>query len=242
MEFEDELGERLAAEAQERGLPGEGAGDFLGAGGGDDDGGRGRCRGGVRGSEGDDGTLVGYEVERLDRKTRKRVGVNALHLGDGNFAFGDEDVDGGGLEIDVEGGADGADIDIAGAHDEGAGGVFGDGEMRFAAGEEDAALGGGELFDHFAAGVELDDGAVREGELARGGGRAGGGGREGRRGKCRGSREADRDEGEGCGGGERGEDERSAPEGAAAGGGGEDGRRGALGHAVEEGPGGGRVL
>jgi len=135
------FGERLAAEAQERGPPGEREGDFVGAGGGDDDGGGGRCSGGGRGSEGDDGTLVGHEVERLDRKTLKRVGVNALHLGDGSFAFGDEDVDGGGLEIDVEGGADGADIDIAGADDEGAGGVFGDGEMRFAAREEDAATG-----------------------------------------------------------------------------------------------------
>jgi hypothetical protein len=57
-------------------------------------------------------------VERLDRKTLKRVGVNALHP---DFAFRDEHVDDGGLEIDVEGGADRADIDVAGADDEGAG-------------------------------------------------------------------------------------------------------------------------
>ena len=240
LEFEDEFGERLAAEAQERGLPGEGAGNFVGRSGGDDDGGGGRCRGGGRGSEGNDGALVGHEVERLDRKTLKRVGVNALHP---DFAFGDENVDGGGLEVNVDGGADGADIDIAGADDEGAGGIFGDGEMRFAAGEEHAALGDGELLDHFAAGVELDDGAVGEGELARTGGWCGGGGgREGRRGKCRGSREADRDEGEGCGGRERPKDDGAAPEGAAARGGGEHGRGGAFRNAVEKRPRGRRAL
>ena len=37
LEFEDEFGERRAAEAQERGLPGEGAGNFVGGGGGHDD-------------------------------------------------------------------------------------------------------------------------------------------------------------------------------------------------------------
>ena len=37
LKFEDEFGERLAAEAQERGLPSEGAGNFVGGGGGHDD-------------------------------------------------------------------------------------------------------------------------------------------------------------------------------------------------------------
>ena len=40
LEFEDEFGEGRAAEAQERGLPREGAGDFVGGGRRDDDGAR----------------------------------------------------------------------------------------------------------------------------------------------------------------------------------------------------------
>ena len=43
LEFEDELSERRAAEAQQWRLPGESAGNFVGGGGGDDDGGRERC-------------------------------------------------------------------------------------------------------------------------------------------------------------------------------------------------------
>ena len=145
LKFENEFGERRAAEAQQRRLPGEGARNFFGGGGGYDDGGGGRDR-----REGNDGTLVGHEVERLDRKTLKRVGDNALHLGDGNFAFGDEDVDGGDPEVDIKRGGDGADIDVAGADDEGPCGIFGDGEIRFAARGEDAAFGSGERFDDLA--------------------------------------------------------------------------------------------
>ena len=47
-------------------------------------------------------------------------------------ALGNEDVDCGGLEVDIKRGADGADVDVARLNDEGACGVFGDGEMRFA--------------------------------------------------------------------------------------------------------------
>ena len=43
LEFEDELSERRAAEAQQRRLPGEGAGDVVGGCGGHDDGRRERC-------------------------------------------------------------------------------------------------------------------------------------------------------------------------------------------------------
>ena len=43
LEFEDELSERRAAETQQRGLPGESAGDVVGGCGGHDDGGRERC-------------------------------------------------------------------------------------------------------------------------------------------------------------------------------------------------------
>ena len=165
LELDGEFGERLAAEAQQRGLPGEGAGNFLGGGGGDDD------RGGGRdGRERDDGALAG--TQQRDRLAGDgRVGGRGLGGGfELHDAFGDEDVDGGGLEVDVEGGADRADIDIAGADDEGPCGIFGDGEMGFAAREEDAAFSGCEVLGDFAAGVELDDGAVGEGELARGGG------------------------------------------------------------------------
>lgn len=43
LEFEDELSERRAAEAQQWRLPGEGEGDVVGGCGGHDDGGRERC-------------------------------------------------------------------------------------------------------------------------------------------------------------------------------------------------------
>ena len=97
---------------------------------------------------------------------QKCVGDNALHLGNRDSAFSDKHVDGGGLEVDVERGADGADVHVAGADDEGAGGILGDGKVSLASGETDLAGGGGELFDDFAARVELDDRAVGKGDGA----------------------------------------------------------------------------
>ena len=47
-------------------------------------------------------------------------------------ALGDEHVDRSREEVDIKRGADGADVDVARLNDEGACGVCGDGEMRFA--------------------------------------------------------------------------------------------------------------
>ena len=74
--------------------------------------------------------------------------------------------------------------------------------MRFAAGEQHAAFGSGELFDDLATGVEPDDGAVGERELARAGGWCGGkSGREGGSEKRGRARETEGDEREYSGGG-----------------------------------------
>ena len=92
----------------------------------------------------------------------KRVGVNALHLGDGHLALGHEHLDGRGCKPDVERGADCAHGDTVGRNDERSRGIVGDGEMSFALHECHAALMRQQLDAHLGVGVKLDDRAVGE--------------------------------------------------------------------------------
>ena len=124
-----------------------------------------------------------------------------------DLALGDGDLDAAvGRVADVEGGADGAHGDAAGAHDEGARGVVGDGEVSFAGFELHVAFGGGEVHAHGARGVEFERRAIVEARAFV----AGDGGREVD--FTRRLQRAPADEGaEGERGGEAGPDERARP-------------------------------
>lgn len=149
----DDVGERGVVEHQSRRAIG---GAF----------GRGEIGGERGGGEAvDEGAFAGDEEDGFGGG---RVGAGDLHL-----ALGDEDLDAGGVAADVEGGADGADGDIAGAHDERPAGVFRDVEMGFAVLEVNAALGGGEGNLNLRGGAKDEGGAVGKVErlvLAGGGG------------------------------------------------------------------------
>lgn len=116
----------------------------------------------------DEGAFAGDEENGFGRGG---VGAGDLHL-----ALGDEDFDAGGVAADVEGGANGADGDVAGADDEGAGGVFGDVEVSFTVLEDHAASGGSEGDLDLGGGAEDEGGAVGEVErlVFAGGGGVGG--------------------------------------------------------------------
>jgi hypothetical protein len=96
----------------------------------------------------------------------------ALHLGDGDFAFGHEHLDGGGGQADVERGAHRAHGNASGGDGERSRGIGCDGEVRLAGGEVHAALVRGEGDAEPRVGVELEDGAVGQNDafVAAGGG------------------------------------------------------------------------
>lgn len=158
LEFGGQFGQRGAAETHQRLAPCEGLRDRsrIDAG---------NHQGGPVGGSAEGGAFAGVEGGGVGRAG-----------GELDAALGDDHVDGGGLQIDVERGADGADLQGPGLDNERSGGIFGDGEVGFAAREGDVARGGGESLADFSAGVELHDRAVGERHQARRGGCGKGGG------------------------------------------------------------------